>query len=76
MRTLIRVLVACTGLALVSCASQAPLMLPSAPVIIDSACTWLSPMSASASDTIETRREIDTFDRAYRANCPAVAPSK
>ncbi|WP_322009725.1 hypothetical protein [Paraburkholderia sp. J12] len=56
-------------------ASMCPTPTPPAPVVkvINDSCAWVKPLSASASDTRETRQEIDAHDRAYVANCPKAA---
>lgn len=37
--------------------------------IVDTACNWVKPISASAADTIETRREVLAHDLAVQKNC-------
>lgn len=39
------------------------------PKIVDTACSWVRPLSASAADTDATKREILAHDLAWRANC-------
>lgn len=43
------------------------------PRIVDTACSWVMPMTASASDTPETKREILAYELARQKNCPSAA---
>ncbi|MBB2928404.1 hypothetical protein [Paraburkholderia silvatlantica] len=67
MRILILLIVAM----LAGCAHDCPA--PPAPRIVDTSCSWLSPMSASSADTPETKREVIAYEIARQKNCPQVA---
>ncbi|MCA8026403.1 hypothetical protein [Burkholderia cepacia] len=41
-----------------------------APRVVDTACTWVMPMTASTADTPETKREILAYELARQKNCP------
>lgn len=70
MRLLILLTVALLG----GCALDCPKPPPPQPRIIDTACSWVTQMTASASDTPETKREVIAYEKARRANCPGVTP--
>ncbi|NIE67485.1 hypothetical protein [Burkholderia sp. Ax-1719] len=53
--------------ALAGCAHDCPA--PAAPRIIDTSCSWLSPMTASSADTPETKREVIAYEAARQKNC-------
>ncbi len=38
--------------------------------VIDTACDWVRPITASSSDTYETKQQILAHDLAYTRNCP------
>ncbi|MDN7893244.1 hypothetical protein QZM93_32045 [Burkholderia cepacia] len=37
--------------------------------VIDTACTWVMPLTASTADTPETKREILAYELARQKNC-------
>lgn len=41
-----------------------------APRVVDTACSWVMPMTASTADTAWTKREILAYELARRKNCP------
>ncbi|MFM0300025.1 hypothetical protein PQQ99_07845 [Paraburkholderia sediminicola] len=55
-------------IALAGCATCPP---PPAPRVVDTACSWVTPMTADASDTAATKREIIAYEIARQKNCPA-----
>lgn len=57
-----RVLILCALLS--GCAAPVPQM-------VDTACSWVIPMMASASDTTATKREILNYETTRQANCPS-----
>ncbi|MEX3690117.1 hypothetical protein AB3X91_03680 [Paraburkholderia sp. BR14263] len=67
-----RTIVLTLTLALAACATQGPV--PKQPVVptrvIDTACEWVKPISASPADTIETKQQILALDLALDRNCP------
>ncbi|MCA8075394.1 hypothetical protein [Burkholderia cepacia] len=48
---------------------------PTAPTarVVDTACSWVMPMTASMADTPETKREILAYELARQKNCPQTA---
>ncbi|POZ81559.1 MULTISPECIES: hypothetical protein [Burkholderia] len=44
--------------------------------IVDTACLWVKPMTASPADTPETKREILEYELARRVNCRTSAPTQ
>ena len=46
----------------------APTVLPGK--VIDTACNWVKPITASASDTPDTKKQILAHDLAVQKNCP------
>jgi hypothetical protein len=41
--------------------------------VVDTACSWVTPMTASTADTSETKREILAYELARQKNCPQTA---
>ncbi|WP_175770581.1 hypothetical protein [Burkholderia anthina] len=50
---------------------------PTAPSarVVDTGCSWVMPMTASTSDTPETKREILAYELARQKNCASPASS-
>lgn len=69
MRKLTLTLFALTAVALAACAPSCPKSAPLPPRVIDTACDWVPALSASASDTEETRREVVAYETARQTNC-------
>jgi hypothetical protein len=63
---------ALTAPVLSGCAQNCPP--PPAPRIVDTACAWVTPMTAASADTSETKREIIAYELARQKNCPGTAP--
>jgi hypothetical protein len=61
------ILMSC-ALAIAGCATT-PTPEPSVRVI-DTACDWVKPITASAADSYETKQQIYAHDLAYMKNCP------
>jgi hypothetical protein len=53
---------------LAGCATQCPA--PPPPRIVDTACAWLTPMTADTADTAATKREVIAYEIARQKNCP------
>jgi hypothetical protein len=49
------------------CAHECPA--PPAARVVDTACFWVAPMTASSADTAETKREIVAYEIARQNNC-------
>lgn len=66
-----RAMTICCALAIAGCATtpQTPQTVTVAK-IVDTACDWVKPITASASDTLETKRQILAHDLALAKNCP------
>ncbi|RQS22467.1 hypothetical protein [Burkholderia sp. Bp8995] len=43
------------------------------PRVVDTACSWVMPLTASTADTVETKREILAYEIARQKNCPRSA---
>ena len=54
---------------LAGCDSCPPAAAPQARVI-DTACSWVIPMTAAAADTPETKRQIIAYEATRQKNCP------
>lgn len=66
-----RAMTICCALAINGCATTPqPPQIVTVPKIVDTACDWVKPISASASDTLETKRQILAHDLALAKNCP------
>lgn len=61
---------------LTACGSPCPQQVPAIPStrIIDTACSWVKPITASPDDTLETKKQILAHDLAVQKNCPTVTP--
>lgn len=70
-----RAMTICCALAIGGCATTNPA--PQTPQtvmvtkIVDTACDWVKPITASASDTLETKRQVLAHDLAVAKNCAA-----
>ncbi|CAG9252419.1 conserved hypothetical protein [Burkholderia diffusa] len=42
--------------------------------LIDTACSWVRPITAAPADTLDTKRQILAHDLAVAKNCPNLAP--
>ncbi|KVS50717.1 hypothetical protein WK39_28055 [Burkholderia cepacia] len=42
--------------------------------LIDTACSWVKPLTATPADTFETRQQILAHDLAVAKNCPKSTP--
>lgn len=66
------------ALCLASCAHIEPKQqaAPAVPKtrIVDTACSWVKPITAAPADTIETKQQILAHDLALSKNCPKVSP--
>ena len=70
------ILILLATLALAACAANCPK--PQAAVvpttrIVDTACSWVKPITATPADTFETKQQILAHDKAFAANCPKEA---
>lgn len=70
-----RAMIICCALAITGCATTAPAPQPPQTVtvtkVVDTACDWVRPITASKADTDETKRQILAHDLAVAKNCPA-----
>ncbi|WP_412021551.1 hypothetical protein [Burkholderia cepacia] len=66
-----RILIAAAAAALLAGCQTCP---PAPPRVVDTACAWVMPMTASTADTSETKREILAYELARQKNCPKVSP--
>lgn len=59
-------------LALGACAADCPKPVTTVPRtrVVDTACSWVKPLSASPADTLETKQQILAHDLALSKNCP------
>lgn len=64
-----RILILLTLAALAGCANECPP--PPPPRVVDTACAWVTPMTASAADTSATKREVVAYEIARQKNCPS-----
>ncbi|BBP95983.1 hypothetical protein BSFA1_11120 [Burkholderia sp. SFA1] len=67
-----RAIIICCALAIAGCATTAPTPPPQTVTVIkivDTACDWVKPITASSSDTLETKRQILAHDLAVAKNC-------
>lgn len=57
---------------LAGCAAECPKPSPEVPrtKVVDTACSWVKPISASQADTLETKQQILAHDLAVSKNCP------
>lgn len=62
-----RAMTICCALAIGGCATT-PTPEPAARVL-DTACDWVEPITASSADTFETKQQIYALDLAYIKNC-------
>ncbi|AET90697.1 hypothetical protein BYI23_B000900 [Burkholderia sp. YI23] len=69
-----RAMIICCALEITGCATNSPASQPPQTVtvtkIVDTACEWVKPITASAADTLETKRQILAHDLAITKNCP------
>lgn len=69
-----RAMLICSAVAIAGCATTAPTPQPPQTVIVtkvvDTACDWVRPITASKADTAETKRQILAHDLAVAKNCP------
>lgn len=60
----------CCALAITGCTTT-PTPEPPSIRVIDTACDWVKPITASAADSYETKQQIYAHDLAYLKNCPS-----
>lgn len=66
-----RAMTICCALAISGCATTPqPPQTVTVTKIVDTACDWVKPISASASDTLETKCQILAHDLTLAKNCP------
>lgn len=70
MRSLMLILFLIALVALAGCQVAPP---APAPRVVDTACSWVVPMTADSADTAATKREIIAYEIARQKNCPPEA---
>lgn len=63
-----RILIVIAAAALLAGCQTCPTAPPAR--VVDTACSWAMPLTASTSDTTETKREILAYELARQKNCP------
>lgn len=63
------IVIAATVVVLGGCATRQPEVRVETRVI-DTACSWVNPLTFSKNDTPETKRQIIEHDKVIRENCP------
>lgn len=63
----------CFALAIAGCATTTPQPPQTVTVtkVVDTACDWVKPITASKADTDDTKRQILAHDLAISKNCPS-----